>query len=112
MKSPAFVNTPRYSEVSLAGARGFFLSLLERFFHVKSVSPCCDSFIILHYLIVANLTSTSAQRATTSLENPISAPGSNLGFATCREVRSTTAGLLHKILLVAGEDAGDSRPNF
>jgi hypothetical protein len=41
VKSPAFVNTPRYSEVSLAGARGFFLSLLERFFHVKSVSPCC-----------------------------------------------------------------------
>jgi hypothetical protein len=31
----AFVNTPGYREVLLAGARGFYLFLLERGFHVK-----------------------------------------------------------------------------
>jgi hypothetical protein len=72
VKSPAFVNTPRYSEVLLAGARGFFLSLLERFFHVKSMSPCCVFIFVLRYLLVAIVTSG------------IRAPGSNLGFATCR----------------------------
>jgi hypothetical protein len=35
----AFVNTPRYSEVLLAGAGGFYLSLLERVFHVKILCP-------------------------------------------------------------------------
>ena len=56
VKSPAFVNTPRYSEVSLADARGFFLSLLERFFHVKSVSAGCDFVFVLCYLLVPIVT--------------------------------------------------------
>jgi hypothetical protein len=51
------VNTPRYSEVLLAGARDFYLSLLERIFHVKILCPVRVFFIILRYLLVAFITS-------------------------------------------------------
>jgi hypothetical protein len=72
VKSPAFVNTPRYSEVSLAGARGFFLSLLERFSTLNLCLLAVFFVFVLRYLLVAIVTSG------------IRAPGSNLGFATCR----------------------------
>ena len=56
VKSPAFVNTPRYSEVSLAGARGFFLSLLERFSTLNLCLLAVFFVFVLRYLLVAIVT--------------------------------------------------------
>jgi hypothetical protein len=42
----------KYSEVLLAGARGFYLSLLERVFHVKIMYLCAVisfSFFVIAY---------------------------------------------------------------
>uniref|UniRef100_A0ACD5ZR10 Uncharacterized protein n=1 Tax=Avena sativa TaxID=4498 RepID=A0ACD5ZR10_AVESA len=59
VKSPAFVNTPRYSEVSLAGARGFFLSLLERFSTLNLCLLAVFFVFVLRYLLVAIVTKTT-----------------------------------------------------
>jgi hypothetical protein len=41
----------RYSEVLLAGARGFYLSLLERVFHVKIL--CLRAMISFSFFVIA-----------------------------------------------------------
>jgi hypothetical protein len=41
----------RYSEVLLAGARGFYLSLLERVFHVKIL--CLRAVISFSFFVIA-----------------------------------------------------------
>jgi hypothetical protein len=47
----AFCKHSRYSEVLLAGARGFYLSLLERVFHVKIL--CLRAVISFSFFVIA-----------------------------------------------------------